>query len=135
MEMPLLRWGNFCLVRLLLYPQVSSYNKIVGITIAAFTFFELGLNIRGIIIERKNKIPLFHALKMINLAFACICLVLTQTALLSFGQIGKEYSMWNGVMGILMGSLAVMLGIMMMQRIKKIQQKEGKTDVTYSGGR
>lgn len=111
-------------IRLLQHPQNNSYNEITGITIAAFTFLELGLNFRGILIERKNKTPLFYALKIINMASSLICLALTQTALLSFQETGTENSRWNGLMGILMGSIAVLLGVMMIQRIRKMQYEE-----------
>ena len=41
-------------IRLLLPPQAARYNEIVGITIAAVTFFELGLNLHGVLAERNN---------------------------------------------------------------------------------
>lgn len=108
-------------VRLLLYPQSTRYNEIVGITIATITFFELGLNIRGVLIERKSSTPFFYALKMINLSSAIISLALTQAALLSFQEIGTEYSVWNGLVGILTGGIAISLGII---TSRKMKQKE-----------
>lgn len=107
-------------VRLFYYPVSNSYHEYVGMGIAAFTFTELALNIRGVIIERHNKAPLIHAIKMINLASSMICLVLTQTALLSFAdkQGAEAHSQANGLMGVIMGSLATCLGIVMILRIK-----------------
>lgn len=111
-------------IRLLLHPQAASYNEIVGITIAAVTFFELGLNLHGVLAERNNKSPLFFVLKMINLSSALICLALTQTALLSFQQTEADHSVWNGVMGILMGSFAAMLGLMIIRKIQRMKKEE-----------
>ncbi len=111
-------------IRLLLHPQAASYNEIVGITIAAVTFFELGLNLHGVLAERNNKSPLFFVLKMINLSSAIICLTLTQTALLSFQQTEANHSVWNGVMGILMGSFAAMLGLMIIRKIQRMKKEE-----------
>ena len=105
-------------VQLLIHPQSSSYNEIIGITIAAVTFFELGLNIRGVLIERKSKTPLFYMLKMINLSSAIICLALTQAALLSFQETGAQYSLYNGLIGILLGSITIFLGIMAFRKMK-----------------
>lgn len=110
-------------VRLFFHPAVASYNMIVGIGIATFTFTELTLNIRGVIIERHNHTPLVHAIKMINLASSLICLVLTQTALLSFSDTENlaVHSQANGAMGVIMGSAATAIGIMMIFRIKQIE--------------
>lgn len=112
-------------IRLFFHPITSSYHMYVGIGIAAFTFTELTINIRGVFIERHNHTPLIHAIKMINLASSLICLVLTQTALLSFADTNNTdiHSNANGLMGIIMGSIATILGIVMIFRIKQIQKK------------
>lgn len=115
-------------IRLLLHPQSTSYNEIVGITIATVTFFELGLNVRGVLIERKNNTPFFYVLKMINLSSAIISLALTQAALLSFQESGTEHSIWNGLVGILTGGIAISLGIM---TIRKMKQKEELSNDPY----
>lgn len=115
--------------RLFFYPEVSSYHPYVGITIAAFTFTELTLNIRGVILERHNHTLLIHAIKMINLASSLICLVLTQTALLSFTherEIGYDPSLSNGLMGVLMGSAATLLGVIMVIRVNRIKKECSK---------
>lgn len=111
-------------VRLLFYPVTAVYHPYVAIGIAAFTFTELTLNIRGVIIERHNHTPLIHAIKMINLASSLICLVLTQTALLSFAdtESAAVHSQANGLIGIIMGSLAVLLGVIMIVRIRQLEK-------------
>lgn len=63
--------------RLLWHPMVSHYDKYIGLGIATFAFTELGLNIRGVIVERHNHTLLFHAIRMINLAATLIgCVML-----------------------------------------------------------
>ncbi len=111
--------------RLLWHPMAGRYSKYTGIGIAAFAFTELGLNIRGVIVERNNHNQLFHAVKMINLASSLICLVLTQTAILSFThEHVPDYdpSMSNGLMGILMGTAAALIGCIMLRRVRKIRE-------------
>ena len=83
--------------RLIWNPIERGFHLYVAIGIAAFTFFELGLNIRGVLVERRGKEPLFYALKTINLASACISLVLTQ----------------------LMGGFALLLGVRLILRMKR----------------
>lgn len=113
--------------RLLWHPMVSHYDKYVGLGIATFAFTELGLNIRGVIVERHNHTLLFHAIRMINLASSLICLVLTQTAILSFTHDSMpdyDPSISNGLMGILMGTAATLIGCVMLWRVRKIKQKQ-----------
>lgn len=113
--------------RLLWHPMVSHYDKYVGLGIATFAFTELGLNIRGVIVERHNHTLLFHAIRMINLASSLICLVLTQTAILSFthdSMSDYDPSISNGLMGILMGTAATLIGCVMLWRVRKIKQKQ-----------
>lgn len=114
-------------IKLYFYPTISHFDLNMALGIASFTFVELGFNIRGIIVERKNKMPLFHALKIVNLASSCICLVLTQTALLAYTSIetGMQHnSSSNGMLGILMGGLSTLLGIYLILRADRIV--EGK---------
>ena len=109
-------------VRLSQHPVTSVYSLYAALAIATFTFAELGINIRGVVIERHNHTPLFHAIKMINLASSLICLVLTQTAILSFADAQVEiHPMANGLIGIIMGISATIIGICMIVRIRRIQ--------------
>lgn len=113
--------------RLLWHPQTSKYTLYVGLAIATFTFTEIGLNIRGVVVARKRKELLYHALKMVSLASSLISLVLTQTALLSFtheGMADYNPSVSNGIMGLLMGSASTLIGIVMLCRGKKLQKNE-----------
>lgn len=113
--------------RLLWHPEVSHYEKNVGIAIATVTFVEIGLNIRGVIVERKNKELLYHALKMVSLSSSLISLVLTQMAILSFtheGRLDYNPSFSNGIMGLLMGSISTLIGLFMVLRVGRIKKKD-----------
>lgn len=123
--------------RLLLYPEQPYYSIYMGLPIAAFTFTEIGLNIRGILIERRGGQLMFHAIKMVNLASSLSCLVLTQTALLSFTAADAEqnFSAANGTMGLLMGSVAALIGIFMFRHVSKLEKQEKSDDSHFSSRR
>lgn len=112
-------------LRLLVQPETPRYHMYVAIGIAAFTFTEIGLNLWGALRER-NKSILRHALRMVSLASSTICLVLTQTAILSFTQQsdGNELSRVNGAMGVFMGSVAALMGLWMLRWIGAKQKQE-----------
>ncbi|WP_202707475.1 hypothetical protein [Sporosalibacterium faouarense] len=114
-------------IMLFFNPILSSYHMYVAIGIATVTFTDIGLNIRGVIITRHDHTLLIHAIKMTNLSTSLISLVLTQTALLSFTI--KEtnildMSKANGVIGLIMGSAATLIGIYMIYRIKKLKKQD-----------
>lgn len=113
-------------IRLFRYPITSSYHLYVAIGIAAVTFAEIGLNIKGVIVTRHNHTLLIHSIKMINLSASLIALVLTQTALLSVtAEVDSiEISKANGVTGILMGTVAILLGSYMIYRAKRLKCSE-----------
>lgn len=113
-------------IRLFYSPMTGSYHMIAALGIAAVTFTEIGLNIRGVIVTRHNNTLLIHAIKMINLSASLIALVLTQTALLSFTDNEAdpvEISKANGIIGILMGTAAAVIGIYMICRVKMLKNK------------
>lgn len=110
-------------VRLLWLPgREDQYHMYVAIGIAAFTFYELGISLYGVLAERKNHLPLFHTLKTINLASALICLVLTQRSLLSFAaEAGAAIGMGNILIGVLTGVAATLLGLGLIRRMKQME--------------
>ncbi|MGN0624240.1 MAG: hypothetical protein ACI4JA_09880 [Oscillospiraceae bacterium] len=107
------------------HPPTAVYHLYIALGIATVTFAEIAINIRGVIIESKGSSPLFHALKMINLASSLISLVLVQNALLSITHFEEEISneklaqMSSGLIGIFMGTLALILGIIMLMRLRQ----------------
>lgn len=105
------------------HPKYTAYHMYVALAIATFTFVEIGWNIQGVVANRKNKTPLLHAIKTINLAASLISLVLTQSAILSFSQGGYHDPSVNALLGGVMGTCAALLGVFMLWRIKRIEAK------------
>ena len=111
-------------ISLFSHPLADIYHMYVALAIAIFTFTELTLNIRGVIVERNNQTPLFHAIKMINLASSLICLVLTQIALLSYADPDFAIpTVLNAIASVAAGVGATLLGVSMIIRIKRIQSE------------
>lgn len=106
-------------IQMYLHPIYTAYHPYVAMGIATVTFVEIGLNLRGVLMFRKSHVPLLHAIKTINLATSLISLVLTQSAILSFADENQNPSA-NGIMGALAGSCALLLGIYMLLRAKRI---------------
>lgn len=48
---------------------------------------------------------------LVNLATAVISLELTQSALLSFTQVSLDNSLYNGIIGIAVGTISLIIGI------------------------
>lgn len=105
-------------LRLVFGTSSMRYSQIVAIAIAAVTFTEIGMNIRGTVVAHRNSTPLVQAVKLANLASSLICLALTQTALLSFTT-EQDLSTANGLIGILMGICSASIGVFMILRTKK----------------
>lgn len=85
------------------------YSTIGAITIAAVTFFEIGVAIRGVFLARKKEDRLMESIRLTNLATALISLVLTQTAIMSFAH-GGDYTIYIGCSGVLFGGIAAIIG-------------------------
>ena len=112
--------------RLLWHPQSANYHPYLAMGIATVTFAEIGLNLWGVLAERKKKSLAFHALKIISLSSSLIGLVLTQAAILSFTHSEESYdpSRPNGILGLCMGGCAALLGCFMFWRAAKLKQQE-----------
>lgn len=109
-------------IRSYFHPTYTAYHPYIAMGIATVTFVEIGLNLRGVLVFRKDRSPLLHALKTINLATSLISLVLTQAAILSFAdEIQNPAS--NGILGALMGACAALLGVYMLLRMRRITNK------------
>lgn len=112
------------------HPKQVAYHEYIALAIATFTFTEIGLNLRGVIINRKNKTPLLHAIKTINLAASLISLVLTQSAILAFAGDGNHAPAVNALLGLVMGASAALLGVYMLWRIGRIEANNDKNGRT-----
>lgn len=91
------------------------YTKIRALIIATVTFVEIIFAIRGIVIARKIKEPIVEAIKLTNLSTSLVSLVVTQSAILSFTH-KQNLNIYNGVLGFLMGSLSLLIGMYMIIR-------------------
>lgn len=107
------------------HPKEVHYGKIIAISIATITFTEIGMNLRGMLKYRKAKSPLLHAIKTISLGTSLISLVLTQSAILAFADDVQNPSV-NGLLGAIMGGVAVLLGWYMIWRVGRMKIKEVK---------
>ena len=105
-------WFIFYSVWIILFHKTSSYHMYVGIAIAAVTFADIGISIYGIVKSKNDKQN--KVLKKVNLATALISLELTQTAILSFTNFGVDNSFYNGIVGIGVGFLSLMIGILIL---------------------
>lgn len=108
------------------HPREVSYHMYVALAIATFTFAEIGINLYGMLANRKNRTPLLHAIKTINLAASLISLVLTQSAILAFADGGGHNPAVNALMGLFSGTCAALLGVFMLWRIGRLERRENE---------
>lgn len=113
------------------HPKEILVHMYAALAISALTFTEIGLNLYGVLIHRKSKSPLIHAIKTINLAASLISLVLTQAAILSFVQRGQHDPAVNAILGIITGTCAALLGYYMLRHIRGMEQTP---DIRTGGG-
>lgn len=104
------------------HPKQVVYHEYIALAIATFTFTEIGLNLRGVIVNRNNRTPLLHAIKTINLAASLVSLVLTQSAILAFAGDGDHDPSVNALLGLTMGASAALLGVYMLRRIRRMER-------------
>lgn len=95
----------------IIFHKIVNYDLYIGITIATVTFYEIGYSIYGIRKSIKNNNKQNNLLMLVNLATALISLELTQSALLSFTQVGVDNSLYNGIIGIVVGVSSLVIGI------------------------
>lgn len=105
------------------HPKTVYYGEVIAITIAAITFTEVGLNLYGVLKNRKAVTPIIHSLKTISLATSLISMVLTQSAILAFADDVQNPSV-NGLLGSIMGGVAALLGVYLIWRINRIERRD-----------
>ncbi|MDF2926633.1 MAG: hypothetical protein K0R57_5547 [Paenibacillaceae bacterium] len=105
----------YCLKILFFGDDVTRYHEYIAIAIAAVTFTEIAVSLHGAVSARRNEEPVIEAIKLTNLASSLISLVLTQTAIMSFTHEG-DTSFYNGMSGIIFGTLAALIGLYMILR-------------------
>lgn len=96
---------------IIIFHKSTNYNMYIGLAIATITFVDIGYSIYGIIKNSEDNNNQNKVLMLINLATALISLELTQTALLSFTTDNMDLSLYNGIIGIIVGLIATFIGL------------------------
>jgi hypothetical protein len=96
-----------------------TYGIVTSITIATFTFTEIGMAVYGLLSTRKVANLTLAAAKRINLVTALISIVLTQSALLSLNEV-ENAARYCGLTGIVFGSVSAIAGALMVLRINRL---------------
>lgn len=109
-------------IRMFVSKENVDYGQIVAITIATVSFTELTIAITGVVKAHKKKDINTVFDKLINLSTAFICMVFTQSAILSFAHEG-DASIYNGYSGLFFGSLNMIIGTYMIIYTKRYKMK------------
>lgn len=99
----------------------SEYGKILSITIATFSFVELGFAIYNFVKAKKTQDILLQSLKGCTLASSCFAICQTQVALLSATKTNANF--FNGLTGVIFGTFAVLIGVYLLIKIDKSKQE------------
>lgn len=114
------------MVRLFFISSGLVYGKIAGITVAAVSFTELFMAVRGLVKSNKLNDMLVSGLKIVNLSAALTALVLTQSALLSFTSgIEIAYSYVTAAFGLCVGLVSSLLSVLMLLKARRIGRDGG----------
>lgn len=105
------------MARLFFINHTYNTNLIVAIVIATFAFVDLGISIYNITTERKQNDILLSTFRKCNLISSFYAIVLTQVALLSVTN-SFNYSMYNGITGVIFGFLSILIGIYIIFKAK-----------------
>lgn len=122
---------TFYMARLFFINEIKQYGLILSITIATFSFAELGISIYNFSKAKKTNDILLQAFKGCSLASSCYALVFTQVALLS--ATNSANNLYNAITGVVLGGFAVLIGIYLLivsvkkQNFKVKIQNENKS--------
>lgn len=108
------------MTRLFFIQESKEYGLILSIAIAAFSFAEFGLSIYNFVRARKTDDVLLQSFKGCSLVSSCYAIVLTQVALLS--ATGTEGGIYNAIVGVVMGALALAIGLYVLIKAAKSPQ-------------
>lgn len=106
---------TFYMARLFFVADNKEYGLIMSITIATFSFTELGFSIYNYIASKKSQDILLKSFRISSLAQSNFAIVLTQVALLS--ATNSTNSFLNGLVGVIFGIISIILGLYNLRKI------------------
>lgn len=112
---------TFYMARLFFVPYTKEYGKILSITIATFSFAELGIAIYNFARAKKTNDILLQSFKSCSLASSCYAIVLTQVALLFACKTNGNF--YNAISGVVFGSFAVLIGVYVLTMASKAKSE------------
>lgn len=112
------------MARLFFIDDDMDYGTIMSITIAAFSFSELGLSIYNFVKSVKTEDMMLTGLRSCNVASGFYAIVLTQVAILS--ACGSGNPKGNALGGTVFGLCALAMGVALLVRVWKIYNKTGE---------
>lgn len=113
-------------VNVYIYYKGTNTNMPEFITwlVALFAFWSIGSAIYGIVKYKRNHTPILKAVKLTNFANALTSIMLTQIVLLDTYAKTEVYNsnLMNGLTGISIGIVIIILGLYMIVGINKLQK-------------
>lgn len=101
--------------------KINNYPTTFAIAIAAFSFLELILAIKHLFNKKIRVNPLFLAFRSLAFSIALFAIVNTQDALLM--ATNNPNNMANGILGIIIGIITILLGLNSLIKSVKFYQK------------
>lgn len=100
----------------------TTMHEYLTYVVALIAFWSIGCAIHGIVKYKRNSDPILKAVKLTNFANALTSIMLTQIVLLDTYADSKMYNsnLMNGVTGMSISLIIIMLGLYMIIGIKKI---------------
>lgn len=121
----ILSFSGLCYVAYSIRPffggSAGQYDMVMALAIAAYTFFEFGLQIWDLLKLRKQHDLEAKALRLVSLCGILVSFVLTQTAIMSFSAQG-EHNFSDGLAGVVFGGLVVLVGLIMALRSLRMKK-------------
>lgn len=106
-----------CMAKYFFETDVGQYGLILSITIATFSFVELGVAVYSFYKAKKADDILLQSFKGCSLVSGCFAISLTQVALLSATK--TQANLFNGITGVALGTVAILIGVYLLIKTKK----------------
>ena len=102
----------------------TTMHEYLTYLVALVAFWSIGSSIYGMIKYKRNNTPILKAVKLTNFANALTSIMLTQIVLLDTYANTEAYNsnLMNGLIGISVGIVIIILGLYMIIGINKIQR-------------